>query len=679
MKLLDFPIIKLTLFLIVGIALSQILIISLHSLLAVCIGLMMLLLITLLIGKQQLQKTIWFGIITCVTMVFIGMLVVELHDQTGFKNHYSNVESIDTNASHLITFKVREVLKPTVYHDKYVVDILKLDTHSVSGKLLLNIARDSVSKSLDVDDILIASTSFSKINSPLNPSQFDYNRYLKRQYIDHQIFAEHNTLLKVNSQAHTIMGFASRIRSKIDERLKAHRFEPQELAIVDALLLGQRKDISPDTYNNYVNAGAIHILAVSGLHVGIILWILNWIFKPVERLKHGKKLKTILLVFILWSFAIIAGLSPSVTRAVAMFTVIAIAMNWKRPTNIFNTLAVSIFIILLFKPMFLFDVGFQMSYLAVLSIASIQPLLLRLWKPKWKVVNYFWNLICVTVAAQIGVVPISLYYFHQFPGLFFLSNLVILPFLGFILGFGILIIILALLNALPQFMADVFGFCISTMNGFVSWVSHQEGFVFRNISFGIVFVVVSYIVIISTVSYFKKPKYSRLVFALIAILMLQGALLFEDYRTETNEFIVFQKSKFSMLGIKHNKTLTVADNLDSLSREKDNNIRNYKVGNSINTIEDAELQSVYDLKGKKLLIVDSLGVYKVKSFRPDYVLLRNSPKINLTRLIDSLQPKIIIADGSNYKSYMQRWKATCDKQKIPFHQTNEAGAFVFSY
>ncbi|MEZ4792740.1 MAG: ComEC/Rec2 family competence protein [Gelidibacter sp.] len=263
--------------------------------------------------------------------------------------------------------------------------------------------------------------------------------------------------------------------------------------------------------------------------------------------------------------------------------------------------------------------------------------------------------------------------------MFFLSNLVIIPFLGFILCFGILIILLALSNVLPQFLADVFGFCISTMNGFVSWVSQQESFVFRNISFGIVFVIVAYLLIVSVFSYAKKPSHSRLACVLVAIMMIQAAFIVEKYQNRTNEFVVFHKSKFSMLAIKQNDRLIVAGNLDSLSKKRDNNIRNYKVGNSISSIENAELQSVYNLKTKKILVIDSLGVYNIKSFEPDYVLLRNSPKINLVRLIDSLQPKVVIADGSNYKSYVQRWKSTCEKQKTPFHGTYEKGAFVLKY
>ena len=143
----------------------------------------------------------------------------------------------------------------------------------------------------------------------------------------------------------------------------------------------------------------MHILAVSGLHVGIVLMLLNLLFKPIEYIKHGKAIKVMIILLILWGFAIVAGLSASVTRAVTMFSVVAIAMHLNRPTNIYNTLAISIFILLSFKPMFLFDVGFQLSYVAVLAIVTIQPLLNKLWKPKWKAFDFLWNIFTVTIAA----------------------------------------------------------------------------------------------------------------------------------------------------------------------------------------------------------------------------------------------------------------------------------------
>src|SRR5690606_24095560 len=250
--------------------------------------------------------------------------------------------------------------------------------------------------------------------------------------------------------------------------------------IINALLLGQRQDIPEEVYNNYTSAGAIHILAVSGLHVGIILLLINFILNPLENLKNGQFIKLILILLLLWSFAIIAGLSASVVRAVTMFSFVAYAMHIKRATNIYNILAISMFFLLLFKPSFLFDVGFQLSYIAVFAIVWIQPVLYKWWTPKLRPVNNLWQLFTVTIAAQIGVIPLSLYYFHQFPGLFFVSNLVIIPFLGIILGLGLLVIILALLNILPDLIADFYGSMISTMNNFIGWIARQEDFLFRD-------------------------------------------------------------------------------------------------------------------------------------------------------------------------------------------------------
>lgn len=679
MKFLEFPIIRLTLFFITGIVLSSYFSPSINLILFSCVVLTVVLMLILYFEKQLLQKSIWFGCTAYLLMILIGMLVVKTHNQRDFKTNYSKVVSVETDSSRLITFRVHEVLKSTAYHDKYVIEIQKIDGKQASGKLLMNVQKDSLSDEIEVDDILLMSSNISEINKPLNPYQFDYNKYLKRQYIDHQVFTESDRLLEVNSQPHSIYGYAARVRSIIDDKLKKYNFEKDELAIIDALLLGQRKDISAETYNNYVNAGTIHILAVSGLHIGIILLILNWLLQPIGWIKYGNYIKIVCIALLLWGFAIIAGLSPSVTRAVAMFTAVAIGMNLKRPTNIYNTLAISMFVILLFKPRFLFEVGFQMSYLAVISIVTIQPFFKQLWYPPNKVLRYFWGIFTVTFAAQIGVVPISLYYFHQFPGLFFVSNIVVIPLLTLILCFGILTITLTMINILPQWLADTFGFCVSVMNDFVSWISHQEAFIFRNISFGGLFMIVAYIFIISLFSYFKRPNFSRMTLVLISILLIQSAMLYETGMNNTNEFIIFQKSRFSLIGMKRNDQLIVASNLDSLSDLKDNVIKNFKVGSSITKIETSALQSVYEVNDKKLLIVDSLGIYQVETFKPDYILVRNSPKINLNRLIDSLQPKLIIADGSNYKSYLKRWKATCEQKKVPFHQTGEKGAFIVQF
>lgn len=675
MKALNFIIIKLTFFLVVGILLAHSFHLSLAHIFYIIIGVIILSAITFYIENQSFSKHIWFGLLAYILMLVLGMFTYNTHHHKNFARHYSNIKSVDITDSNYIYFRIKERLKPTQYHNKYVVELIKLNDYYVKGNTLLNIEKSQNSKPFSVDDILLVQSAFEDIGSPLNPNQFNYKAYLEKQYIYHQLYTQQEHIFKLTSNHKTIFGYADMLRRNINKQLIAYDFKPEELAIINALILGQRQDMDRETYTNYANAGAIHILAVSGLHVGIILMILNIVLKPLEQLKRGHIIKVISILMLLWSFAIVAGLSASVTRAVTMFSIVAIAMHVKRPTNIYNTLCISIFILLLFKPIFLFDIGFQMSYLAVFAIVSIQPLLSKLWIPKWKLLNYFWQIFTVTIAAQLGVLPISLFYFHQFPSLFFISNLAIIPFLGLILGFGILVIILSVINMLPEMVANIYGSLINTMNLVVSWVSKQEAFLIKDISFDASQVITSYIFILASVLAYRKFHFKRIIMFLISIMLLQGAFIQLKHKNSTEIFVIFHKSRHSIIGKKKNDDLKIWHSLDNDAIQNENIISNYKVGNFINSISFDSLYNVYKTPHKTLLVVDSLGAYNV-SFKTDYVLLRNSPRINLKRLIDSLQPKLIIADGSNYKSYAQRWKATCLKEKLPFHYTYEKGAFI---
>jgi competence protein ComEC len=679
MKLLNFPFIKLTFFLIIGISFGHAFEIKLlHSFILSFTLLSTLGIVISFWGKND-SRQIWIGLLIFITTASFGVLTTATHNQLNFSNHYTKQVHSYSDTFYIIRFRIRAVLKPSLYHNKYIIDVLKINSETVSGKALLNVEKDSTKARLSVDDIIITTANYQALNIALNPHQFDYKNYLQKQYIYNQLYIKNADVLKISTQKQTLFGYASKLREYIHIKLKASHFEPDELAIINALLLGQRQDISQDIYNSYSQAGVIHILAVSGLHVGIILLLLNFLFKPIELLKHGKIIKILLIISVLWSFAIIAGLSPSVTRAVTMFSIVAIGINLKRPTNIFNTLAISMFIILLIKPLFLLDVGFQLSYLAVFAIVIIQPILYKFWEPKFKIIDYLWQIFTVTISAQFGVIPISLYYFHQFPGLFFISNVVIIPFLGFILGLGILVIILALLNMLPLPLSNFYGGVISFMNDFVAWVSQQEHFLFKNISFGIVEVLASYFFLISIILLYRKRNYINVLIFLISMLCIQSTLIYTKYQTATNAFIVFHKSRYSVIGLKQNRELQLYHNLDLTSLKNNSIITNFRVGEHIIKTSYDSLQSVYLLKNKNLLVVDSLGVYNVKTFKADIILLRNSPKINLNRLIDSLQPKLIISDGSNFKSYQERWAKTCEVQNIHFHQTSKKGAFIYDY
>ncbi|WGD33588.1 ComEC/Rec2 family competence protein [Olleya sp. YS] len=626
--------------------------------------------------KKNKSHIYLFGISTYLTFIAFGVFITNCNEDMENLNHFSH-HLTENSSENTIIFKVRELLKPNAFSERYYVDVLKVNSNSVKGKALINVEKDSLQTNLPIDAIYITNSNLVDIKAPLNPDQFSYKNYLEKQQVHHQLYVNSKNIFQLKNDSQTLFGYAAKFRNYINERLSGYNYTNDQLSIINALILGQRQNITKEVYDNYTNAGAIHILAVSGLHVGIILLILNFVFKPVERLKNGSIIKTVILLVLLWTYALIAGGSASIIRATTMFSIVAIGMNLKRSTNIYNTLAISVFILLLIKPNFLFDVGFQLSYAAVIAIVSFQPILERLWSPKYKLINLLWKTLTVTVSAQFGIIPISLYYFHQFPSLFWLSNLVVIPFLGVILGLGLLVITLSLFGTPQTILSDAFGLVINWMNQFFGWISNQEDFLILDIPFTILQVVVSYVLIFSVYKLYYQKNYKWIQFSLIALIAFQATFILNYYNTKGDSFIVFHKNRTTLLGQKHNDQLAVYSNLENA--ESNTIIRSYGVKNSLKTFKSTPLHPIYKLKDKHLLVVDSLGVFNVKDVKIDYVLLTQSPKLNLNRLIDSLQPKAIIADGNNYKSYINRWSSTCQKQKLPFYQTGKTGAFVIHY
>jgi competence protein ComEC len=673
MKLLNFIIIKLTVCLIIGICIAHYFKPNFSIAIYLSLGFMALLFIYYLSLKQHISRSPYFALLAYCCMISLGITTYNTKDEKRLPKHYTNLNS---KGNPDLRFKIKERLKPDLYNDKYIVSLISADKSEVSGKLLINLKRDSLFGTLPVDAIIYTKSDLKDIQKPLNPHQFDYGNYLELRQVYSQIYLKPNEILILSDQPTTIYGYADQLRSIINSGLIKSGFKNDVLSIINALLLGQRQTIDKSIYNNYVNSGTIHILAVSGLHVGVLLLILNFVFSPLLLLKYGIALRPLIIITILWMFAIIAGLSPSVTRAVTMFSIISFAMHLKRPTNIYNTLAISAFFILLFKPTFLFEVGFQMSYLAVLGIVSIQPILYKLWQPKYWILDKPWQIFTVTLAAQAGVLPISLFYFHQFPGLFFISNLVVIPFLGLILGLGLIVIVMALVGFLPKTVVTIYSLIIDSLNGFIAWVAQFEEFLFRDIPFTLIQVIFTYAILISAVQVYKFRTFRWMTFCLISIICLQSTYIYYSPNNQNDALIVFNKSRFSIIGLKQNNNLKVYHNLNASKQASDNTIKNYKVGEMIDSIATCNLLDIYQFKNKTLLVIDSLGVYKNLSFQPDYVLLSSSPRVNLNRVIDSLKPQQIIADASNYKSYVARWKATCRDKKIPFHYTNEKGAFI---
>ena len=634
----------------------------------------MILVIIFLIFRKSISNNYYFTFFTFLIFILIGIAAITFKNDLLKKNHYSHFLS----DNHKSIIEIDDVLKPNLYYDNYNAKVIQLNSKKVYGKIKLNVFKDSLKERFKVGDQIVLTQKFDTIQDPLNPYQFNYKNYLKKQQIHHQISIKNNNYLYLKNNRKSFKRWAFTIREQVNKSLIENGFKGEELAIINALLLGQRQDISEEVMQNFQKAGAVHILAVSGLHIGIIMLLLNFLLKPLEILKKGSEIKLVFVVLFLWFFAFVAGLSPSVVRAVTMFTAVAIALTSKNTINTYKTLIISIFILLLINPYYLFEVGFQMSYLAVFFIVWLQPLLYKIWKPKLKLVDYSWQLLTVSTAAQLGVLPLSLYYFHQFPGLFFMSNLIIIPFLGMILGVGILIILLASLKILPPFLALFYEKIIFLLNQTVGWIAQQESFLFQNISFSIISLVFTYLFIVSFFKWFEIKKPNYLIITLFALILLQTNILIEIYKSSAiDEFIILNKGRQSVLIQRTGQQVSIDHTLENLDLNEDSSIKSYLIGSNTDILSaENKLKNVYALGKKKILVVDSLGVYLIKKNKPDMILLTSSPKINLDRLITEVDPKIIIADASNYKSYVSLWQKTCKNNNIKFHYTVKDGAFI---
>jgi len=640
-----------------------------------CIGFIFILLwIAYYFSYKRIGNHLYFNVLTYILFILIGILSISIQDNSRNAIFYKNFIKEDNQ----IYLTVTKRLKPTNYHYKYEARINRINHQKALGKILLNIRKDSLVKEPKIGQIYYTKTAILPINKPKNPYSFDYSKYLKTKQIFHQIIVNSDALFFIKENK-SFKSTSAKILEKIHTNLKKQPFNKDVLSIINALLLGQRQDISKDLITNYQNAGAIHILAVSGLHIGVLFGILLILFFPLQWLlpkNKAKILQYLLAIACLWFYAFLIGMSASVVRSATMFSALAIGVLINRNQATIKNLFISAFLLLLIHPYYLMDVGFQLSYLAVISIIYWNPIFNKLWIPQNKIVNFFWKIVTVSISAQIGVLPLSLYYFHQFPALFFISGLIVLPVLGIILGFGFLVIVLAYFDSLPIVLANIYAVIIQFLNQFIQFIANQESYIFKNIFFTTSFLIISYVLIITLYRLLNRFSFKNLVYLFISVIVLQSVIIYNKYaRVNEKAFTIFHHSKNTIIGIQNKDTLIINHSLDSINTVK--SIQNYVIGTGVSNIKTIpKIKNYYTFNKHKILIIDSLGMYKLNSLNPNIVLLRNSPKINLERMIYYLKPDTIVVDASNYSSYSNYYQSVSEKLKTPFYNTKQKGAFI---
>lgn len=605
----------------------------------------------------------------------VGIAVLVTHTDSNRKNNYSNHPTVYEKAN-WIEVVVREQLKSSPQNNRYIAYLQKVNHQSLEGKILITIPKSNNAKEIIVGHRLRFKAKLTKTEKPKNPNQFDYSNYLKNKQIYAQAYVAPETVYYHKTPSKDIWYFTSKLRTTIVTHLEQSGFDKKALPIAMALLLGQQQDIDSNITKDYQYAGAVHILSVSGLHIGFIVLLINFLMRPIPNTQKGRFLKLCISLLSLGVFGIFAGLAPSVVRSITMFSFVAIGHYLNRSSNIYHTLVVSMLLILLFQPYFLFDVGFQLSYAALFFIVWLQPLLANYWTPKNKMLQFFWDIITVSFAAQLGTLPLSIFYFHQFPGLFFVTNLLVLPLLSGIMLLGVLVMTLAAFSVLPIWCIKPLEWGISVMNAIIHWVASFESFIFTNIPSTFNLMIVSYGLLMAVVLWWKKKSFNRSLLVLSTILLAQILLIKNKLEFgNSKEWVVLNASKKTIICQRIGKEIEVISNdLQSEETQKNFTLQNYATGTFSTITKQSILKNVAYFNGNRILILDSSSVY-FPNKATDILLLTASPKINLERIIKNNKPKMVVADASNYKSLVNLWEQTCTQQNIPFHSTSEKGYF----
>ena len=319
-----------------------------------------------------------------------------------------------------------------------------------------------------------------------NPGAFNFEEYTALHGIYYQVFLKPGEFTVVPGfNGSKFWQHLYGLRAWVLQVLQDYLPNKVSAGVAEALLVGYRADLDKTLVEQYANAGVVHIIAISGMHLGMIYLVLQLLMAPLLRSKAGKWPAIVFILCFLWGFALLTGAAPSITRAAVMFSAITIGKAGERNYNLYNALALAAICLLVSNPFALWNAGFQLSFAAVLSIALFYKPIFRLWRPRHRFGSLLWNLTCVTLAAQICTLPFAIYHFHQFPVWFLVANLIAVP-LSTIILYGLLILLACSpFKLLAQWLGSVLSRLIEYLNGFISWVGSQPTAIVDNIYYTI--------------------------------------------------------------------------------------------------------------------------------------------------------------------------------------------------
>ena len=652
--------------------------------------------VVLFFQKKLSYRMRWItGVVITVFFLLAG------YQLTALKNNSNNnffFGKFNTDENYILVsltepVQVKEKICKCVVEVKAVND--SIQWLRTSGKAVLYIEKDTFSENLNYGDEVLLKCSLKELTPPLNPGEFNYRNYLKYRTIDYNAFVKKNYWKLISSDnGNPLFSFAFNLRAKLLTILKNNGLEGNEYAVVSALLVGFTDNLDPDLIKDYQGSGAVHILSVSGLHVGIIFLVLNFLLKFLDKTKFGRFPKAFLLLLFIWFYAVLTGMSPSVLRATAMFSFVVLGNVFRQPPNIYNTLAASAMILLFFDPYMITAVGFQLSYLAVLGIVVVYPYLKKAWTPRIWLFREFWSLIAVSLAAQLITFPLCLFYFHQFPNYFLLTNIVAVPLSGLVIYIGIAVLLLSFFPWLAFMLSKALIFSLKLLNGSISFIEGLPYSVSRSIPIDFVGMLLIYIIIIAFLIFLVNQNKKALIGAMSFLFLLVAFVTVRSQQSFTQQkIVVYNINKHTAIDfISGKRTYFLCDSaLAADTGKQEFHIFNNRCRQRIKEVFPVMISvnndkyfndifyynsNFYAFLGRKLAIINNAS-YNKKNMPVDFLIVSGTPDITVSEMLTQYKPGMLIFDASSSLKSVGKWIKECEKNSIAYYNTRQSGAWEY--
>ena len=539
-----------------------------------------------------------------------------------------------------------KTIQATVNVEK-VKDVATGSWKPVNKQVLLYWMPDSMQPPLQCGDRMCFRAHVGIPMSDADFTGFDYGQYLQRQGISGTAIVYSGYWRKLlRPSTPTFKMQALMLREQIIKKFRTWNLEDDVLAIISALTVGDKSKLTREIKATYNAAGVSHILALSGLHIGILSMILSWLFYPLRRVCGGKWIASFLIVGLLWGFVFLSGLSPSVIRAVTMFSAYVVASIFSEDRfSGFSALTLTAFIMLIYQPMYLFDVGFQLSFMAVLGIFLFYPLIDSLFVVRNKIVAYLWNIISLSLAAQLATLPLILYYFGTFPVYFLLSNLVVAPIAVFILSATLLALALGVFPVVANFVVQGLDFAVRTLNEVMEQIQHWSGITSAYLSVWQAWLLA--VAIVTLWRYVVCRNARRLIVFLLTVNVLIVSFLWKQ-RELAGTYIYLSRAGVYT-----------------------------KYDRDINELSSASC--IYKVRDICIVLVDNNKWRKQKALSPlhvDYAYICRGFYGSVADLKRLFQIKQVVLDTSLEDSYREKLKRECEFYGLNYIDMSEKGSYA---